>query len=154
MFQRRCRKNKAKGRRKMKEKFRKFMIGRYGVDSLSKFMLGTAVVLLVFAMGFRNNFLNTLACLLVLLCYFRMFSRNYQKRAEENQKFLELKGKAATFLKREKEYFEQRKTHHIYKCPSCKQKSGCRKGKERFVLPARSVTQNLSKKVKIRRLYT
>ena len=105
------------------------MIGRYGVDSLSKFMLGTAVVLLVFAMGFRNNFLNTLACLLVLLCYFRMFSRNYQKRAEENQKFLELKGKAATFLKREKEYFEQRKTHHIYKCPSCKQKIRVPKGK-------------------------
>ncbi len=134
MFQRRCRKNKAKGRRKMKEKFRKFMIGRYGVDSLSKFMLGTAVVLLVFAMGFRNNFLNTLACLLVLLCYFRMFSRNYQKRAEENQKFLELKGKAATFLKREKEYFEQRKTHHIYKCPSCKQKIRVPKGKGKICI--------------------
>ena len=134
MFQRRCRKNKAKGRRKMKEKFRKFMIGRYGVDSLSKFMLGTAVVLLVFAIGFRNNFLNTLACLLVLLCYFRMFSRNYQKRAEENQKFLELKGKAATFLKREKEYFEQRKTHHIYKCPSCKQKIRVPKGKGKICI--------------------
>ena len=134
MFQRRCRKNKAKGRRKMKEKFRKFMIGRYGVDSLSKFMLGTAVVLLVFAMGFRNNFLNTLACLLVFLCYFRMFSRNYQKRAEENQKFLELKGKAATFLKREKEYFEQRKTHHIYKCPSCKQKIRVPKGKGKICI--------------------
>lgn len=110
------------------------MIGRYGVDSLSKFMLGTAVVLLVFAMGFRNNFLNTLACLLVLLCYFRMFSRNYQKRAEENQKFLELKGKAATFLKREKEYFEQRKTHHIYKCPSCKQKIRVPKGKGKICI--------------------
>ena len=118
----------------MKEKFRKFMIGRYGVDSLSKFMLGTAVVLLVFAMGFRNNFLNTLACLLVLLCYFRMFSRNYQKRAEENQKFLELKGKAATFLKREKEYFEQWKTHHIYKCPSCKQKIRVPKGKGKICI--------------------
>lgn len=118
----------------MEEKFRKFMIGRYGVDSLSKFMLGTAVVLLVFAMGFRNNFLNTLACLLVLLCYFRMFSRNYQKRAEENQKFLELKGKAATFLKREKEYFEQRKTHHIYKCPSCKQKIRVPKGKGKICI--------------------
>lgn len=118
----------------MKEKFRKFMIGRYGVDSLSKFMLGTAVVLLVFAMGFRHNFLNTLACLLVLLCYFRMFSRNYQKRAEENQKFLELKGKAATFLKREKEYFEQRKTHHIYKCPSCKQKIRVPKGKGKICI--------------------
>lgn len=110
------------------------MTGRYGVDSLSKFMLGTAVVLLVFAMGFRNNFLNTLACLLVLLCYFRMFSRNYQKRAEENQKFLELKGKAATFLKREKEYFEQRKTHHIYKCPSCKQKIRVPKGKGKICI--------------------
>ena len=118
----------------MKEKFRKFMIGRYGVDSLSKFMLGTAVVLLVFAMGFRNNFLNTLACLLVLLCYFRMFSRNYQKRAEENQKFLEMKGKEATFLKREKEYFEQRKTHHIYKCPSCKQKIRVPKGKGKICI--------------------
>lgn len=118
----------------MKEKFRKFMIGRYGVDLLSKFMLGTAVVLLVFAMGFRNNFLNTLACLLVLLCYFRMFSRNYQKRAEENQKFLELKGKAATFLKREKEYFEQRKKHHIYKCPSCKQKIRVPKGKGKICI--------------------
>lgn len=118
----------------MKEKFRKFMIGRYGVGSLSKFMLGTAVVLLVFTMGFRNNFLNTLACLLVLLCYFRMFSRNYQKRAEENQKFLELKGKAATFLKREKEYFEQRKTHHIYKCPSCKQKIRVPKGKGKICI--------------------
>lgn len=118
----------------MKEKFRKFMIGRYGVDSLSKFMLGTAVVLLVFAMGFQDNFLNTLACLLVLLCYFRMFSRNYQKRAEENQKFLELKGKAATFLKREKEYFEQRKTHHIYKCPSCKQKIRVPKGKGKICI--------------------
>lgn len=110
------------------------MIGRYGVDSLSKFMLGTAVVLLVFAMGFRNNFLNTLACLLVFFCYFRMFSRNYQKRAEENQKFLELKGKAATFLKREKEYFEQRKTHHIYKCPSCKQKIRVPKGKGKICI--------------------
>lgn len=118
----------------MKEKFRKFMIGRYGVDLLSKFMLGTAVLLLVFAMGFRNNFLNTLACLLVLLCYFRMFSRNYQKRAEENQKFLELKGKAATFLKREKEYFEQRKKHHIYKCPSCKQKIRVPKGKGKICI--------------------
>lgn len=118
----------------MKEKFRKFMIDRYGVDLLSKFMLGTAVLLLVFAMGFRNNFLNTLACLLVLLCYFRMFSRNYQKRAEENQKFLELKGKAATFLKREKEYFEQRKKHHIYKCPSCKQKIRVPKGKGKICI--------------------
>ena len=40
----------------MKDKFRNFMIGRYGVDSLSKFMLGTAVVLLFLAMGFRNKY--------------------------------------------------------------------------------------------------
>ena len=123
------------------------MIGRYGVDSLSKFMLGTAVVLLVFAMGFRNNFLNTLACLLVLLCYFRMFSRNYQKRAEENQKFLELKGKATTFLKREKST-SSRGRHIIFTSVRLvSRKSGCRKEKVRFALPARSVTQNLSKKV-------
>ena len=124
MFRRRCRKNKTKGRRKMKDKFRNFMIGRYGVDSLSKFLLGTAVVLLFLAMGFRNNFCNTLACLLVFLCYFRMFSRNCQKRAEENQKFLE----------REKGYLKQRKTHHIYKCPSCRQKIRVPKGKGKICI--------------------
>ncbi len=134
MFRRRCRKNKTKGRRKMKDKFRNFMIGRYGVDSLSKFLLGTAVVLLFLAMGFRNTFCNTLACLLVFLCYFRMFSRNCQKRAEENQKFLELRGKASAFLEREKGYLEQRKTHHIYKCPSCRQKIRVPKGKGKICI--------------------
>nr|WP_317379180.1 hypothetical protein [uncultured Faecalimonas sp.] len=118
----------------MKDKFRNFMIGRYGVDSLSKFLLGTAVVLLFLAMGFRNNFCNTLACLLVFLCYFRMFSRNCQKRAEENQKFLELRGKASAFLEREKGYLEQRKTHHIYKCPSCRQKIRVPKGKGKICI--------------------
>lgn len=118
----------------MKDKFRNFMIGRYGVDSLSKFLLGTAVVLLFLAMGFRNNFCNTLACLLVFLCYFRMFSRNCQKRAEENQKFLELRGKASAFLEREKGYLKQRKTHHIYKCPSCRQKIRVPKGKGKICI--------------------
>ena len=68
------------------------------------------------------------------MCIRDRFSRNYQKRAEENQKFLELKGKATTFLKREKEYFEQRKTHHIYKCPSCKQKIRVPKGKGKMCI--------------------
>ena len=40
----------------MKETDRKFMIGRYGVDSLSKFMLGTAVVLLVLRWDFEITF--------------------------------------------------------------------------------------------------
>lgn len=118
----------------MKDKFRNFMMGRYGVDSLSKFLLGTAVVFLFLAMGFRNNFCNTLACLLVLVCYFRMFSRNCQKRAEENQKFLELRGKASAFLEREKGYLEQRKTHHIYKCPTCGQKIRVPKGKGKICI--------------------
>lgn len=118
----------------MKDKFRNFMMGRYGVDSLSKFLLGTAVVFLFLAMGFRNNFCNALACLLVLVCYFRMFSRNCQKRAEENQKFLELRGKASAFLEREKGYLEQRKTHHIYKCPTCGQKIRVPKGKGKICI--------------------
>ena len=129
MFRRRCRKNKTKGRRKMKDKFRNFMIGRYGVDSLSKFMLGTAVVLLVFAMGFRNNFLNTLACLLVLLCYFRMFSRNVRKRYDENVRFLNKTAKIRGFFKSQKNLMAQRKDYHIYTCPGCKQKIRIPRGK-------------------------
>ena len=116
-----------------------FMTGRYGADQLNRFMLWVSLGLMLLQLLFGRrirllSYFYPLALILLILCYFRMFSRNYQKRAEENQKFLELKGKAATFLKREKEYFEQRKTHHIYKCPSCKQKIRVPKGKGKICI--------------------
>ena len=42
----------------MRDKFNKFMQGRYGVDDLSRFTMGVALVLIILAM-FANIFSRT-----------------------------------------------------------------------------------------------
>ncbi len=106
----------------MKDKLVKFMTGRYGVDALSKFLLYIAIGLMVIGIIFRNSIFNSLAMVLLLIGYFRMFSKNIQSRYNENIKYWNIRNR---FLN----IFKGRKTHHIYKCPSCKQKIRIPKGK-------------------------
>ena len=95
----------------MKEKFRQFMIGRYGTDALSKFMLITAIVFWVLNMIFDSRVLYSWAVVLLVLAYFRMFSKNIQKRYNENLKYLEIKNKVFVKFRKEKSNMEQRKSH-------------------------------------------
>lgn len=119
----------------MKEKLQRFMAGRYGVDALNKFLLGASVVLLVCSMFIRRGtMLYSFALLLLLICYVRMFSRNIQARYQENIKFYNMKNKFFGFFKKQKSYMEQRKTYHIYKCPTCKQKIRVPKGKGKIAI--------------------
>ena len=116
----------------MKEKFIRFMQGRYGVDQLSKFILILGLVFVVISALF-NNALSLLTYILgwvmVISCYFRIFSRNIPKRYAENQAYLAKTYKIRTFFGKQKNIWQQRKTHHIYTCPSCKQKIRIPKGK-------------------------
>ena len=118
----------------MKEKFQRFMIGRYGVDQLSKFMVIVAVILWVLNMFADNRFFYSWGMLILILAYVRMFSRNIQKRYQENQKYLVIKQKVLSRLKKEKSNMEQRKTYHIYVCPTCKQKIRIPRGKGRICI--------------------
>ena len=47
----------------------------------------------------------------------------------ENQKFLQHTSKIRGFFAKQKYMATQHKTHHIYKCPNCKQKIRVPKGK-------------------------
>ena len=118
----------------MKEKFRRFMIGRYGADELSKFMVTVAVVLWVLNIFADSRFFYSWGMLMLILAYVRMFSKNIHKRYQENQKYLEIKSKVLAQVRREKSNMEQRKTHHIYKCPTCKQKIRIPRGKGRICI--------------------
>ena len=112
----------------MKERLIRFMSGRYGADQLSRFMLGVCFVCLILNLFTGTYLLYVLALALLAVCYFRMFSRNIQKRYAENQKYLQLTGgirrKWAVFLRD----WKDRKTHRIYKCPGCGQKIRIPKG--------------------------
>mgnify|MGYP000175811789 FL=1 len=83
---------------------------------------------------FRNGsttgaILNTVGLAAIIYTYFRMLSRNIQKRYAENQKYLSMTAKIRQWFRKEKNMMEQRKTHHIYTCPSCGQKIRIPRGK-------------------------
>uniref|UniRef100_UPI004057BFA9 hypothetical protein n=1 Tax=Acetatifactor sp. TaxID=1872090 RepID=UPI004057BFA9 len=105
----------------MKEKLYRFMVGRYGSDQFNRFIMIVALVLVVLSM-FGIPFLNTLGLLCLIYAYFRMFSKNIYKRRAENAAYMKYEYKVRQKFATFKRDMQQRKTHHIYRCPSCKQK--------------------------------
>lgn len=118
----------------MREKLQKFMIGRYGVDAFGKFLLGAVVVLWVVNLFANSRMLYSWALLLMIYAYYRMFSKNTTKRYQENTKYLQIKNKVVSRFKSEKSQLKQCKTHHIYRCPTCKQKIRIPRGKGRICI--------------------
>ena len=120
----------------MREKIIRFMQGRYGSDKLSNFMLIAAFILIFVSMflGVNGFILSGLGLALVVLTYVRMFSRNVQKRYAENQAFLKVYNKVKGFFTRQIGYMKQRRTHHIYSCPNCKQKLRVPRGKGNIMI--------------------
>lgn len=118
----------------MREKFARFMSGRYGADQLSRFMVTAALVIMVINLFLGWGILSILVLALLGLCYFRMFSRNYQKRYEENLRYTQATAKYRYWLSKQKDLWKQRKVYHIYRCPSCKQKVRVPRGKGKIIV--------------------
>lgn len=119
---------------KFKERLQRFMYGRYGMDGLGKFVSWTSIILLLCSMLFGIDVLYFVSVALLVWCYFRMFSRNVQKRYQENCVYYRYVNIVKDFFKRQKSYMKQSKTHHIYKCPQCKQKIRIPKGKGKVAI--------------------
>ena len=116
----------------IRNRFMRFMIGRYGVDRMSTELAVLAFVLYISNILFRSTLLNYLFLGIILYVYYRMFSKNISKRALENQTYLKKTQHIRHQLADIKEQWRVRKTHHIYKCPTCQQKIRVPRGKGRI----------------------
>ena len=134
---------------RIREGFQRFMVGRYGADHLSRFMIGLALVLVVINLFVRKYtpVLSILVWVIILLSYLRMFSRNIQKRYDENTRYLMLKEKVVNFFKSRRDAAAAgtgRRTapgnpnmrsdaeHRIFRCPKCSQRVRVPRGKGRI----------------------
>lgn len=113
----------------MKERMQRFMAGRYGNGQLNQFIFIVAIISMVLEIITRQSLFYTLTLVLLILAYVRVFSRNINKRYEENMKFLQKKDAILNKFRRQKYYAAQRRNFHIYTCPQCKQKIRIPKGK-------------------------
>ena len=113
----------------MKERMQRFMAGRYGNDQLNQFIFIVAIISMVLEIITRQSLFYTLTLVLLILAYVRVFSRNINRRYEENMKFLQKKDAILNKFRRQKYYAAQRRNFHIYTCPQCKQKIRIPKGK-------------------------
>ena len=100
----------------LREKLAKLMYGRYGVDQLGRAMLIFALVLCVLSLFVPrrlSGIIYYISLILIILMYIRMFSKNIQKRYQENNKYLSLKASFLRKFQREKEIFSQRRFYHF-----------------------------------------
>lgn len=115
----------------MREKLMRFIQGRYGVDQFGRFLTWVSMVLLIISIFFGQIWFLA-ACLILIYNYYRMFSKNIAKRYAENQKYLAHTAKLRQLFYKKKNELGQRKTHHIYRCPQCRQKIRVPRGRGRI----------------------
>ena len=117
-----------------RDRLARFMQGRYGMDEFGRFLNILTFVLIILSFFFR--FLLLPSVLLIVYEYFRILSRNYAKRSEENTWF-------CTYILRRRtggNYYQKKSRtrtdseHRIFKCPNCTQKIRVPKGKGRICI--------------------
>lgn len=129
----------------MREKLYRFMLGRYGNDRFNRFLMILTLVFFVISLfGVRIFYLFGILCL--IYAYFRMLSRNTYKRSLENNWYMKYEFKVKQFFATQKRDMQQRKTHHIYRCPSCRQKIRIPKGKGRIEIRCPKCSRTFIKK--------
>lgn len=106
---------------KFTNKLSRFFYGRYGGDTLNKFLTAVYVIWII-AFAIVDIFVGSIAftvcgwaitVALFIWTTFRMMSRNIYARRRENEKF-------CGFFKLKRNKFRDRKTHVYRKCKSCK----------------------------------
>lgn len=111
------------------EQLRAFMQGRYGADQLSVALFGLGIVLFVLFLPFHFFLVKWLPLIPIILCYYRIFSRQIYKRQQENFKFIRFYTPLVKEYRILQKRFKERKTYRYFKCPSCKQTLRVPRGK-------------------------
>ena len=131
---------------------KKVMYGRYGSDQLSLALLILSIILSFIAPLTRLSIIGMLSYIPLVLCIYRMFSKNISKRYEENRKFMNfwhpIHQKLIGFKNKgtQKMGHLKDKDHKYYKCPNCHQSLRVPKGRGKIRITCPKCHQEFSKR--------
>ena len=102
------------------DKLRKLMYGRYGTDDLNQFLLILYIVLLIIDLFINTLLLEILELIIIIVIFYRTFSKKIYKRKKENDKYLEFKKNIFKPFKNIKRNYKDRDNYIYKKCHNCK----------------------------------
>lgn len=108
----------------MKQKFMKFMYGRYGNDELNTLLLISSVILTLLSPLVK--FFSSLSMVCLVFAIFRMFSKNIYQRRMEN-------AKVVPYISFVKAKFKN-KGYKVFLCPNCKKTLRVPRGKGKITI--------------------
>ena len=120
-----------------------FMYGRNGMDQLSQFLLYLSLFFLIvsailFSVLSGNTISATIlqcaAIMILVLSYFRAFSRNLVKRRNENLQYMKIVYPISNWFRSKRQRLKMRKNYKLFTCPTCKTTLRIPKGKGRVCL--------------------
>ncbi len=105
---------------RIRQALSRFMYGRYGSDQLGRVVLYASIILLflTYATGFALFWYLAIAG--YVWAFYRVFSRNTQKRSQENQLYLAKTEKLRREARQARVRFRNRKQYKYFKCPQCR----------------------------------
>ena len=131
----------------------RFMYGRYGADQLARFISCVSLIsifLSILTRGVGRGWLSALffyLCIaLIGLSYYRMLSRDYNRRRRENEFYLDKKYRLSSRLKLHRECFRQRRDYAFFRCPGCRQLVRVPRGKGKLRITCRRCGYSFEKK--------
>jgi len=105
---------------KLREKFSRFMYGRYGTDSLNRFLTVLWLFFAILNAVLHSFLLYIFEFILCFFVFFRMLSRNFVKRRKENATYYQLSAKVKGAFRHFAVRIRERKTTRFFHCPHCK----------------------------------
>lgn len=105
---------------RLRDKFAQFMVGRYGMDQLYYGLLVLYLVCFVLNIIFPKIFIfGILTWLVLIIAFFRVFSRNVYKRSQENEAFVRVWDKIKGFFSLTFSKIKDFPSKKYAKCPHC-----------------------------------
>lgn len=105
---------------RIKQWFRTFMTGRHGIDQLSMMLVWAGLALYLVDVFLGSGILTLLSLACYVYSLFRAFSRNRDKRLEENRRYTQWLYGIKRSWSQARARFANRKEYKYFRCPQCR----------------------------------
>ena len=104
---------------KLRNALQRLMYGRHGADEMSLAVMIVGLTASIIGSFTRLGVLSLVSLACFAYAIFRMFSKNHNKRYEENQKYLAFWNKSTGSVKQFVNRMKNIRKYRYFKCPEC-----------------------------------